>query len=78
PVLLGPHTFNFSLVSEDAIAAGAALRVEDARTMLRAAVHLLNDPARREEMGAKALAFAAQHRGAAQRTMALLQPLVAQ
>ena len=78
PVLLGPHTFNFSLVSEDAIAAGAALRVEDARTMLRAAVHLLNDPVRREEMGAKASAFAAQHRGAAQRTMALLQHLVAQ
>ena len=77
PVLLGPHTFNFSLVSEDAIEAGAALRVEDARTMLRAAVHLLNDPARRDEMGSMALAFAAQHRGAAQRTMALLQPLVA-
>ena len=77
PVLLGPHTFNFSLVSEDAIEAGAALRVEDARAMLRAAVYLLNDTARRTEMGANALAFAAQHRGAAQRTMALLQPLVA-
>jgi 3-deoxy-D-manno-octulosonic-acid transferase len=78
PVLLGPHTFNFSVVSEDAIEAGAALRVEDARAMLREAVRLLNDPARRENMGAKALAFAAQHRGAALRTMALLQPLVAQ
>lgn len=78
PVLLGPHTFNFSLVSEDALEAGAALRVEDARAMLRAAVRLLNDPARCADMGAKALAFAAQHRGAAQRTMALLQPLVAQ
>ena len=78
PVLLGPHTFNFSLVSEDAIEAGAALRVEDARGMLRAAVHLLNDPVRREEMGESAQAFAAQHRGAAERTMALLQPLVAQ
>jgi 3-deoxy-D-manno-octulosonic-acid transferase len=78
PVLLGPHTFNFSVVSEDAIEAGAALRVEDARAMLREAVRLLNDPARRDDMGKKALAFAAQHRGAAQRTMALLQPLVAQ
>ena len=77
PVLLGPHTFNFSLVSEDAIDAGAALRIEDARAMLRAAVRLMNDPGRRVDMGVKALAFAAQHRGAAQRTMALLQPLVA-
>lgn len=78
PVLIGPHTFNFSLVSEDALDAGAALRVADAQAMLRAALDLLGDPARRSAMSANALAFAAQHRGAAQRTMALLQPLVAQ
>jgi 3-deoxy-D-manno-octulosonic-acid transferase len=78
PVLLGPHTFNFSVVSDDALEAGAALRVQDSRAMLREAANLLNDPARSARMGANALAFAAQHRGAAQRTMALLQPLVAQ
>jgi len=77
PVLVGPHTFNFSVVSEDALEAGAALRVADARAMLRTSIELLNDPARRATMGARALAFAAQHRGAAERTMALLEPLVA-
>ncbi len=75
-MLVGPHTFNFSLVSEDALEAGAALRVADARAMLRTAIELLNNPERRAAMGAKALSFAAQHRGAAQRTMALLERLV--
>jgi 3-deoxy-D-manno-octulosonic-acid transferase len=76
PVLLGPHTFNFDLISEDAIRAGAALRVADAATMLREAVRLLHANAERAEMAAQAYAFASQHRGAAQRTMDLLRPLL--
>ncbi|MEC5215756.1 3-deoxy-D-manno-octulosonic-acid transferase [Actimicrobium sp. GrIS 1.19] len=76
PVLLGPHTFNFALVSEDAIEAGAALRVADARAMLVAAADLLHDDIRRGVMSAAALHFAQQHRGATARTMLLLQPLL--
>ena len=37
PVLVGPHTYNFKSVTEDAIAAGAALRVTDAAELGRAA-----------------------------------------
>jgi 3-deoxy-D-manno-octulosonic-acid transferase len=77
PVLFGPHTFNFSAVSEDAIAAGAALRVADVAALLRDAGALLRDDALRLAMGASALRFAQQHRGAAVRTMALLQPHLA-
>jgi len=76
PVLLGPHTFNFNLISEDAIEAGAAVRVEDATAMLREAMRLLHADAERADRGAKALAFAQRHRGAAQRTMALLQAVL--
>jgi 3-deoxy-D-manno-octulosonic-acid transferase len=76
PVLIGPHTFNFSVVSEDAIAAGAASRVQDAAAMLRAALRLLQADDERTAMGAKAKAFAEQHRGATARTIALLQPLI--
>ena len=76
PVLIGPHTFNFSAVSDDAIAAGAALRVNDAQAMLQAALHLLHNDEERSRMGAAALAFAQQHRGATSRTMKLLQPLI--
>lgn len=76
PVLLGQHTFNFSLISDDAVAAGAALRVNDAVDMLNQGLQLLRAPEEQASRGSKALAFAAQHRGAAQRTMNLLRPLI--
>jgi 3-deoxy-D-manno-octulosonic-acid transferase len=77
PVLIGPHTFNFNVVSEDAIEAGAALRVQDAPAMLGEALRLLQDSGERTAMGARAKGFAEQHRGATARTMALLRPLIA-
>ncbi|HEX7634126.1 MAG TPA: lipid IV(A) 3-deoxy-D-manno-octulosonic acid transferase [Noviherbaspirillum sp.] len=76
PVLIGPHTFNFSAVSEDAIAAGAALRVADAAAMVERARDLLQDEGKRSAMGQRAQAFAQQHRGATVRTIALLKPLI--
>jgi 3-deoxy-D-manno-octulosonic-acid transferase len=76
PVLIGPHTFNFSVVSEDAIAAGAASRVADAAAMVNAAARLLHANRERMAMGEKALAFAQQHRGATGRTVALLETLI--
>lgn len=72
PVLVGPHTFNFEAVTEDAIAAGAARRVQDAAEMVSQANSLLRDPTQRAEMGAKASAFALEQRGATERTMELL------
>jgi 3-deoxy-D-manno-octulosonic-acid transferase len=77
PVLLGPHTFNFAAASEDAIAAGAALRVADAPGAVAEALRLLQLPVERQQMGSRAAAFAQQHRGATARTMALLRPLIA-
>jgi 3-deoxy-D-manno-octulosonic-acid transferase len=76
PVLIGPHTFNFNAVSIDAIAAGAALRVKDASSMLREASRLLRENIVRNAIGAQALAFAEKHRGATARTMAILQELI--
>lgn len=76
PVLIGPHTFNFSAISEDAIEAGAALRVADAPAMMKQAAHLLQVRDDRLPMGERALSFAQQHRGATARTMALLAPLI--
>jgi 3-deoxy-D-manno-octulosonic-acid transferase len=76
PVLIGPHTFNFSDAAENAIEAGAALRIADATDLLRQATALLNDDMRREAMGTHAREFAAAHRGATRRTMALIKPLI--
>ncbi|MBI1889940.1 MAG: lipid IV(A) 3-deoxy-D-manno-octulosonic acid transferase [Burkholderiales bacterium] len=76
PVLIGPHTFNFGVVTEEAINAGAALRVTNADMMLNVAARLLQSDVERIVMGAKAKAFAEQHRGATARTVALLQPFL--
>ncbi|MEB2319612.1 MAG: 3-deoxy-D-manno-octulosonic acid transferase [Pseudomonadota bacterium] len=76
PVVLGPHTFNFAQAAEQAIEAGAALRVADAGEAVRAALEIAGDPVRRKRMSAQALAFAGAHRGASERILAQLLPLV--
>jgi len=76
PVLVGPHTFNFLQATEEAVAAGGALRVADADALLREAASLLQDEPRRAAMGARALAFAGHHRGATLRTVELLQRFI--
>jgi len=75
-VLTGLHTFNFSEITDQAIAAGAALRVDGARSMLREALALLGDDKKREAMGQHAHAFFLQHQGATARTMAILAPFL--
>jgi 3-deoxy-D-manno-octulosonic-acid transferase len=76
PVLVGEHTFNFLQATEEAIAAGAALRVPDAGALMLEAARLLGDGAARARMGEQALAFAGRHRGATSRTVELLRQLI--
>ncbi|HMO49464.1 MAG TPA: 3-deoxy-D-manno-octulosonic acid transferase [Rubrivivax sp.] len=69
PLIMGPHTFNFSEAAELSLAAGAALRVADIGAGVARAVALAEDPLResREAWAQRAVAFAAAHRGAAAR-----------
>ncbi len=76
PVLVGPHTFNFALATEQAIEAGGALCVQDAGELMQQAMRLLANGGVRASMGERALAFANQHRGATARTMALIAPVL--
>ena len=76
PVLIGPHTFNFALVTEEAMAAGAAALVADADALMLQAGALLRAPHKLAQMGGQALAFASLHRGATPRTVAALRPLI--
>lgn len=76
PVLIGPHTFNFAQATDDAIAAGACLRVANADELIGTAAAVLADPARLQDMGARARAFAGQHRGATERTLVALERLI--
>lgn len=77
PTLVGPHMFNFAEATRNALAAGAALEVADAKALIATVGYLLPDRARRAEMRAAALAFHAAHRGAADRLWAWLDPRLA-
>ena len=73
PVLVGPHTFNFQQATEDALACGAARRV-DSPDMLNATVDRLFGA--KTELAAMRLAareFAGAHQGAAGRMLALIE-----
>jgi 3-deoxy-D-manno-octulosonic-acid transferase len=73
PVLIGLHTFNFAQAAENAVTAGAALRVADADDLLLQAARLLNDGIFRQRIREAGLAFVAAHRGATARTLAVCQ-----
>lgn len=72
PVLVGAHTFNFEEATELAIVAGAALRVQNAEELAREASALLSEPARLAAMSKAGFEFAARHRGATERIMAMI------
>jgi len=72
PVLLGPSTFNFAEAAREALAAGAAAQVSEATDLVAEFVSLLANPERRRQMGAAGLAFASRHRGATEKTLALI------
>jgi 3-deoxy-D-manno-octulosonic-acid transferase len=76
PTLVGPHTFNFAQASDAAVAAGAALRVENADELFAVANDLLANAALREQMRTKAEAFLSAHRGAVDRLWQWLAPRV--
>lgn len=73
PVLIGPHTFNFEQATEMAIAAGAALRVQDSSDLARHLQTLFADAGKQNTMRAAALRFSNESRGATERTLSLLQ-----
>lgn len=76
PVLLGPSTFNFADAAREALAAGAALQVDDATGLVREALSLVGDSPRRAAMADFGRSFAARHRGATARTMALIEDVI--
>jgi 3-deoxy-D-manno-octulosonic-acid transferase len=72
PVLVGPHTYNFTQAARGAIEAGAALRVESAEELMRTAARLLQDRGALERMGERGIEFARAHQGATERVMAII------
>jgi 3-deoxy-D-manno-octulosonic-acid transferase len=73
PVIIGSSTYNFAEATDAAVAAGAALRVDDMERGLAAALELASDTGGCRRMGDSGLAFTAAHRGAVKRVLELIQ-----
>jgi 3-deoxy-D-manno-octulosonic-acid transferase len=76
PVLMGPSDFNFADAAKQAEAAGAMIRVSDANRFAITARELLDESERTVIMSQRALAFAAQHRGATDKTINIVTHLL--
>jgi 3-deoxy-D-manno-octulosonic-acid transferase len=72
PILIGPSTRNFADAALAAIECGAARSIGDADDLVGQALALLGNETARAAMGRAGRDFAARHRGATARTMALI------
>jgi len=75
-VLIGPHTFNFAEATENALAAGAAIRVDNADALVANVGQLLRETSARAAMANAAGVFHAAHRGASERLWSWLAPQI--
>jgi 3-deoxy-D-manno-octulosonic-acid transferase len=72
PILIGEHTFNFAKATENAVEAGAAIRVQNEADLRNKIQYLLENTAKRLEMSQAALRFNEASAGATARLMKLI------
>lgn len=78
PVLTGPHIFNAEEIARLLRDEGAMRMVHGAADLAPELVALLREPAERQRIGALARAAVERNRGALERLLALIEPLLAQ
>jgi 3-deoxy-D-manno-octulosonic-acid transferase len=78
PVLTGPHSFNGADIAKILVDSGAAAVVKDAAELGERVAALLSNPAERERMGAAGRAAVEENRGALEKLLGLIDPLLRQ
>jgi 3-deoxy-D-manno-octulosonic-acid transferase len=76
PVLTGPHQSNGKDIARLLLEQGAALEVDDARTLAAAVARLLGDPKERERIGAIGRHIVESNRGSVARLLEVIEPLL--
>ena len=82
PVIVGPHTYNFQSIVETFVEAGAIVQLQpmsDSAASVELGItisELLNDPAKAREIGAMAQSLVKDNRGATDRTLRALDPII--
>jgi 3-deoxy-D-manno-octulosonic-acid transferase len=76
-VVFGPHVWNFKETASRLLENGAAVQVRDFTELDQQIRLLLGDPARRAQLGEAARLFVQSQQGATERTLVLLDELIA-
>ncbi|MFH5924194.1 3-deoxy-D-manno-octulosonic acid transferase [Roseomonas xinghualingensis] len=76
PILLGPHTANFTVIADRLLGAGAAIRVEDSAALAEAAALVLTDFLRARSMTSAAARIAADAGALPERMAAAIETLL--
>ncbi len=76
PAIVGPHTFNFAQITEDAIEFGVAVRIKDADDLLTQLPEWLEDTSGVRDTSGRAAQFTQLHRGATEKTLRLLSEVM--
>jgi len=76
-IVLGPNMQNFVDITRSFLKRDAAVQVKDADTLERALAELLENPARRAELGRRAREVVAENLGAVERTVEMILPHLA-
>ncbi len=76
PVIFGPHVFNFQEISQRLLDLGIARQVADSPGLAAAVTELLQDANQRHNVGQAAKRFVEENRGARDKVMAVIEPLL--
>jgi len=76
PILCGPYTFNAESIAQLLIEVGAVLKVRDADELGAQVARLLADPGERSSTGARGRSTVEANRGALEKLLGLIAPLV--
>lgn len=77
PVVFGPHAWNFADTVRMLLDGDAAIQVDGPEALYAALDELIDDPRRREELGARARALVENSKGATERNFEAVQPFLA-
>ncbi|MEM8547671.1 MAG: glycosyltransferase, partial [Pseudomonadota bacterium] len=76
PIITGPHLFNAQDISQKFKDSGSVVVVEDAPSLARTVIGLLRDAELRDNMGERALQLISENRGAVDRLLTRLEPVI--
>ncbi len=76
PVVFGPHMFNFTEITQLTLERGAGVQVQGAADLAPALADFLGNANRRDRAGEAGRKMVEENRGALERTMRLLEPML--